>query len=423
MRSFLSIALLLVTSTALATYVAEPSIRLADSPAADAFGHLRVSQPTAQVHISQYYDKRPLLLDEQLVGTGSATFQTGESSTILATAASGDAAIQQSYNHGQYQPGKSHIIKMTFSDMQTQSNVIKRVGYFECATTTPFVGTCDGLWFEASDDYYFTAANNGTNTTRVARANWDDPLDGTGPSGETVDFSKAQVFFVDFQWLGVGRVRWGFVLDGLVKVAHSMDHAGVVEFPYMANPNHPIRWDVYQTGAGSGSMRSVCGDIETEGTSEFIGSTHSVSNSTTEVSMSADTSYALVGLSVQDGKDPLTVIPVNASVIATSANDQFEWRVCLNPTVADTFTYNAVTDSPASVAIGAAANTVSDCTATDGKLLTSGFGSTASPVTLASTLRRAIGHSVDGVYDKIVVVVKPFAAADASASLTWEERY
>ena len=44
---------------------------------------------------------------------------------------------------------------------------------------------------------------------RVPRSSWADPLDGTGPSGYTIDLTKMQMFYIDFSWYGAGFMRWG----------------------------------------------------------------------------------------------------------------------------------------------------------------------------------------------------------------------
>lgn len=407
-----------------ATNNPEPAIRTADSSAIDAFARWRVSNPTSQVHIEQYYDKNPLLLDEELGGTGTATFQTNEASTVLATAADADFAIQQSYNHGQYQAGQSQQVKITFADFVTTSIGTKRAGYFECNSSTPFASSCDGQWISSeAGTVYLNGYRNGTQVDRVAQSSWDDPMDGTGPSGITIDWSKAQILIIDFQFLGVGRVRFFVSLGGGIWPIHEFDHANSIDRPYMSNPNHPIRWELRQTGAGSQTFRTICSEIATEGPLEFIGTTRSASNETLEIAGSADTDYALVGLSIQDSKDHLSIIPSGWSMAATSANDKFAWKLCLNPTVAGTFNYSAVTDSPASVAIGTSSNTVSDCTSTSGKMLASGYGSTNATINVPAQLRRAVGHSIDGVQDEIVLVGRPFAAADLAGTVTWEERY
>lgn len=423
-RALLAALTLCLAVPASATYDPSPSITTADSGAVDAFGRWRVSNPTSQIHIEQYYDKNPLLLDEELIGTAAATFQTNESSTDLTTAANLDVAIQQTYNHGQYQAGQSQVIKMTFASFQNQTNMIKRAGYYHCNSTPPFNSNCDGLWASSeSSDYYVNAYRNGTQVDRVAQSSWDDPMDGTGASGITLDFSKAQILVIDFQWLGVGRVRWFWVVDGIPRQFHELKHANSVTVPYIMNPNQPLRWEIRQTGAGSGTFTSICGEVSTEGPHEFIGTTRSASNGTTEISGSADTAYAMVGISIQSTKDHLTIIPSGWSMIATSANDEFEWRICLNPTVADTFNYSAVANSPAEVAIGTVNNTVSDCTPTDGKMLAQGYGSAQATINVAAKLRRALGHSIAGVHDEIVLVAIPFAAADLAGGVTWEERF
>jgi hypothetical protein len=66
--------------------------------------------------------------------------------------------------------------------------------------------------------------------TRVAQADWNqDPLDGTGPSGLTLDSSKAQILYMDIEWLGLGTVRTGFIINGAFVPCHNFDHANLCD--------------------------------------------------------------------------------------------------------------------------------------------------------------------------------------------------
>jgi hypothetical protein len=410
---------------ALGAYDPSPAIRYADSFAIDAFGRARVSETNPQIHVTQTYDKNPQLLGEATGGTGAATFQTGEASTLLTTAADGDYAIQQTMVHAQYQVGQSQQVKITFSEFLPDTGVTKTVGQMACSDTPPHNTACTGIYLSSESDgnIYFNITSQGTVVDRVVRSAWDDPLDGTGPSGRTADFDKSQILYMDYQWLGVGRVRASLVINGSPIVFHQLVHDSIVDFPYMNTPNLPIRWAIHQSGAGAGTFRSICAEASTEGPKEFIGTTRSVSNGTDPVTYVADTDYAVVGIRLASDKRSATVIPLLVSLLPTTSGDEFEWKLCLNPTVASTFTYSAITNSPVEAAVGTNANTVSDCTNTSGKLVAGGYGVSGSPIEALVGLRRQLGYTIDGTMDELVLVIRPFSNVNAMGSLTWEERY
>jgi len=81
--------------------------------------------------------------------------------------------------------------------------------------------------------------------TKVAQSDWNiDKLDGTGPSGVTVDLAKMQMFYLDYAWYGAGAIRFGFKDErGEVVYCHRMTHANVKTEAYMRSGNLPSRYE------------------------------------------------------------------------------------------------------------------------------------------------------------------------------------
>ena len=103
--------------------------------------------------------------------------------------------------------------------------------------------------------------------TRIPQADWNvDKCDGTGPSGFDINITKTQLIFVDFQWLGVGRVRCGFVHNGAMIIAHEYFHSNELDTVYISNPNLPVRCEIRNTGAtAGGSFDQICSTVQSEG--------------------------------------------------------------------------------------------------------------------------------------------------------------
>lgn len=118
--------------------------------------------------------------------------------------------------------------------------------------------------------------------TEVAQASWNlDKLDGTGKSGITLDITKSQIFMADIEWLGVGRVRMGFVIDGKIIYVHEFLNANSISTTYMSTANLPVRYEVIANGAvtGSHTMKCICSQISSEGgASEISGFPYSATN-------------------------------------------------------------------------------------------------------------------------------------------------
>lgn len=389
----------------------------------DAFGRLRVSDPYTLFDSKQLGDQRLLFWEEFDDGTGTIDFtydSTTSSTTIdLADAANlvGERGIRRTYQRFNYQPGKSLLIFLTGVMSLQQDEEIKRIGYFD---------DNDGIFFELNQNgLHVGIRNNGTDTL-THQDDWNiDTLasDGSGTTGTKLDISAVQIFFFDMEWLGVGTVRFGFAINGALYYVHQNNHANISPNldVYMRTANLPLSYEIVSGGTGANEVgayiKPICSSVISEGGIEATGITRAGSTSGTHVDANATTSvYACVGIRLKSTHLDNIVRPIYMSMMSKT-NDNFEWSLYLNPTVAGTFTYNAQTNSAVELALGATANTV-----TNGTLLQAGFStSSAAAGTIVNNLRY-IGSSVAGARDTIVLCVKPMSSnADIEAALTWIE--
>lgn len=81
--------------------------------------------------------------------------------------------------------------------------------------------------------------------TRIPQSSWNiDKLDGTGPSGLTLDLTKMQMWFVDYAWYGAGTIRWGLrATDGTIVYVHKLANNNVNSEAYMRSGNLPARYE------------------------------------------------------------------------------------------------------------------------------------------------------------------------------------
>lgn len=194
----------------------------------------------------------------ELGGVGaSVTHLPNESSVQLQVGTGiGEFVIRQSYRYMPYIPGSSQGITMTGVLGRGKANVTKRIGYFD---------NNDGLFFELADLTLRVVRRTSTSGSpvdiQIDQANWNlDKLDGTGPSGITFDDSKAQIFMIDFLWLGTGQIRYSLQIDGKSIPIHEINNANVLGLVYMSTPTLPVRYEIRNTGASldASILKEIC---------------------------------------------------------------------------------------------------------------------------------------------------------------------
>ena len=239
-------------------------IRIADSANVDAFSRLRVSYPISIFTHQNSYGIDTDIYETVKSGAGTAvTYLPNEDSCNLTVGTvSGEYTIRQTFRYFPYTPGKSQLVVMTGVLGAGVTNVTKRIGYFD---------NSNGLFFEQADSTLKVVRRTFTSGAAVDNAvnqsAWNiDKFDGSGPSGLIIDVSKAQIFVIDFQWLGAGRVRFGFNIDGILYYCHELMNANVLTTVYMTTATLPLRYEIRNTGTSAGaSLKQICSSVTSEG--------------------------------------------------------------------------------------------------------------------------------------------------------------
>ena len=230
----------------------------------DAFGRQRVSNPQT-IFDSQNRYQKDNQFSESTVNGASITYNVDESTVLLsADTTSGSKAVRQTYRVMPYQPGKGLLFLGTFVMADGQTNLRQRVGYFN---------TDNGVFFQkdgTTNSFVLRTSTSGTSSDArtVNQADWNgDKLDGTGTSGITLDTSKAQILWMDFEWLGVGSVRCGFIINGQYIICHTFNNANDLNKVYMTTAILPVRYEIEATAAiaTGATMRQVCSSVISEG--------------------------------------------------------------------------------------------------------------------------------------------------------------
>ncbi len=231
----------------------------------DAFERLRVSQPRLDFEFNSYHDilfspLRQFFSNTTSLGATVTHSTTTRSYTLASGVTSGASAVVQQKYYNKYQPARSQVAFLTFLLGSGVANTRKRLGYFD--------GT-DGIYLEqngtSAPSINLASGITGATLVTVPFASWEQ-------EAQAIDLTKTQILVIDFQWLGVGRVRVGFEINGKFVLATQIDNANINTRLYMASGSLPIRFEITNTGASAGSsFQFYCGAVISEGGNDFIG--------------------------------------------------------------------------------------------------------------------------------------------------------
>ena len=292
----------------------------------DMFGRTKVSEGFT-IFDSQHRYKDSGDFSDETAGTATVSFLANESSALLSIGtASGDKITRESKRVFPYQPGKSLQVMQTFVFAPPKAGLRQRVGYFSRQ---------NGVYLEQDGLSTYLVLRSYTSgsvvNTRVAQANWNvDPLDGTGPTDMVLDLSKAQIFITEYEWLGVGSVRAGFMINGVFVTVHQFNHANEVTAVYMTTATLPIRYEIENTSAtaSTSAMKQICATVISNG--GYQRSTEDwTAARTTSVNISSDF-YPIVSILMASGRTDSVIIPSGISILPTSQGN-YEFALIKNP--------------------------------------------------------------------------------------------
>lgn len=330
------------------SYLRESYIRLADSPSSDAFGRLRVSEPAGLFSSQLQYDTSPLLWADSITAateTPTVTHLPNESTARLRLPAGttvGGIAQRQTRQYIRYQPGKSQLVFISSVPLVgATANVKRQIGLFDAnnGIILQFAGTAASLIRRTY------VGGSPSDTAEVARASWNiDPMLGSGPSGITLDFTKSQILGIDLEWLGVGRVRVGFVVDGVFWPVHQFLNANSLATVYMTTANLPITYRIEATGttAAIADLHQICSMVASEGGFDLDrGYTFSASNVITPITVN-NTDMVILALHVDPNcpaggsiANQMTAI-INEAMVFVNSNHSIYWKLVYGATLDNT---------------------------------------------------------------------------------------
>lgn len=394
--------------------------------AVDAFGRARMSTPLTLFDSSHRYKDNGLWSTSN---TATATYthnaNAGFIELNLDTTINAEI-VRETTKVFSYQPGKSLQSMNTFIFNAAKSNLRQRVGYY---------GAQNGIYLELDGttlNFVERSYSNGSiNETRVPQANWNtDTLLGnveSSPSQITLDISKAQILFIDIEWLGLGTVRCGFVIDGKMIHCHSFHHANLITSTYMTTASLPLRYEIKNTGTtiSSSTLKQVCSTVISEGGYELRGDQRSIGTpvQTPKTLTTAGTYYPIVSIQLRSAYLDAIVILTALSILGINSNPcSVAWRVYRGSTLTSPSWTSADTNS--SVEYDTSATGLSG-----GQVLAQGYiGITNQASQTIDVLKEALfkfqlqRNSLTGTPEPLTIAMSASVnTVSALASMDWEE--
>lgn len=378
-----------------------------DSGEVDAFARKRVSEPYTLFDSTLRYDKRADTWNETLSGSASSTHNINQSSVYMTvTTASGDSVQRRTRRRFPYQPGKSLLAIQSFGGAPLQDGLIQEVGLFD---------DDNGIILRASGttlQFVVRGKHSGVVTENVVNQDeWNiDPA-------EWLDFSKANIFVADLEWLGAGRVRCGFMIDGEYYYCHEFLHANNIEQVYMTSAVLPLSYRIANaTAVASGAtMKHICSTVASEGGYEPYGEVYTISPSISSIPNTSG-ERVVAGIRMASGRTDNVVIPVKVDLI-TEDSTTIKWRLRRNPTTSGV-TWAASDNGRGNVEVTSSGSIVSGGTTVNAGLY---FSAGSVAINVQDGLSLSLGVKEDGTSDELFLTVASSGNAKATGMLGWIE--
>lgn len=363
----------------------------------DQFGKMKTSTPYILFDGRTLFDKQEHIFDEKIdVGTTSVFLENQAMVEMKVTDNISGSVIRQSYQRSYYQPGKSQEILISHILGEGGSGITKRIGYFD---------EKNGIFLEQLNTIVNVVIRSNTSGVvterRVSQSDWNlDTLD-------ELDVSKSNIFFIEFEWLGVGDVIVGFAIGNVFRQVHQFRNSNIIDNVYMSIPNLPIRYEITNDGTGlENSLKPICSSVITDGGIEPTYSLRSYDIEKTAISVNGNLTK-LIAIRPKIDKKGAIIYPY-AFTFSTSANNIYLRYVLLKNPIVDTNSYvfsNVNNNSHVEVDI----NTTNPPTLSGGEVILSGYAVSQSilqyDITKLAT-KVSLGWSIDGTRDIIVLAIQ-----------------
>lgn len=392
--------------------------------AGDAFGRSRVVEPYTVFDSQHRYQENSKWVTATGV-SGSTSYQVNESAIHLTvTTNSGDYIYRETKRVFPYQPGKSFLSMSSFVFASGKNNLRQRIGLFSSG---------NGIFFEQSGSSSYIVLRSSTSgsvtETRVSQSSWNyDKFDGSGVTARTLNPAKANIFWIDIEWLGVGDVRAGFVVDGRPEIAHVFHGDNINNTSYMTTAILPVRYEIENLGAttSSSTAKQICNTVISEGGYDPRGIGGTIGHPVTaKYDLTATgTFYPVASIRLKSTRLDAAVVLAGISLVGTTNNATYNWQLIAGGT----------SSGGTWASIGANSSVEYNITATGfvqgvGRCLSEGYsvgsnqGSSVVDLSRDDLLKYQLErNSFTSIPDELTLVVaSDTAGADVVTAINWEE--
>jgi len=330
-----------------------------------AFREILVGQLYPQFQGSFEYTVDNTDLVVNTVVNGGTVTQALAMAVVATSTTTASTALLSSARHAKYKPGIGTAGRFTALFTTPVALTEQYIGFFDTLGSSAAFRNGFGVGYDGEDFGIHRFSNDVKYSILLSAC--DDPLDGSGASGMTLDTTKLNVFAITFQYLGGGPVRYyiedestgGFVLFHTIVIANTFTE------PIVHNPSFHFLMFV-NNKATTSNLIIKCASYGyfNEGITTFI-ELHVPHNSsglqtknavTTEIAIftiRSRTNYAGV-LNFID----IFLEHFSASIEANAANNLGSVRVIKNTTLGGTPVWNNINTNNSTVEIDVAGTTV-----------------------------------------------------------------
>jgi hypothetical protein len=389
----------------------------------DAFGHAQFSQQSQMESHTFMYGVDTTKYWDQEVNGGTVTQVVEQSCMLLSVNdQSGSFASRTTHQYYPYQPGVGNEMLMSLRTGDVgKEGLTRRWGLFD---------DLDGVIFEVDGlNRYVVLRSTFNGVTTEERISDDefngDPLDDINTSEFVEDLTKYNLFWIDYQWLGVGKVRVGsFAPNGKRVTIHTFQNPNKKTLPWAKRGTLPIRLEQFNTAGTSGTseMRMVCATMARQNQQiTYVGDTFSVHSNTITLatgSIEVPLLSARANL-LQNGEiNRITMIPTDLEVFVEGDTVEMHMWEGLNLTGS---TWNKVTDPASAFTFDRDATSYTGGRVRDRLYIPAGVRTIA----LEEDLTRAVKLHADGItqpnFSLSAKCLLPTGTATIVALIRWKE--
>jgi hypothetical protein len=393
------------------------SVRMSygDAVSNDAFSRFRVSTPTVIFDSMEANGAKDLLFSKNEDGGATITYLANKSAhKFETTTASGDKATRSSKKLAEYVPGTSLMVFCTGIFGAGADKSRQRMGLFDAQ---------NGIFFEQKDGVMGITLRTYTSgsavDTHYTQSSWNiDTLDGTGISEKTLDKAKTNIYIIDLQWLGVGRIRLAVDIDGVIVPVHQILNANSKTDVYMTTPRLPVTYEVENTDTSTAldDFRMICSSVITEGLPATDPIPRSINNGIVGVGTST-TEAPVISMRLKAAFANNANLRIKDLSTLTTARGDHLFRLYVNPTL---------TGASFADVDGIAQKDVAASAVSGGTLLASFYSSQLNQIVIDSLTNNqfVLGSEIDGTPDIFTLTAQILTGTDtAYAAIDYEELY